>query len=129
MNAEDLEDLSNMLQAISLPPAGQKLILLLLPKETLKRWRAYTEELKSIVGALEEVMTTTKSPACIYFEVPKETSKDYLTHFAVAALGYDKSKTEPRCFKHKELDIELKLVEPGQGLKFMLASTTAHGNA
>lgn len=129
MNEEAKEDLAAMLQALNLPPAEQEELLLLLPKETRKRWRAYTEELKSIVRALKDAMTKAKLPACIYFEVPEGTSSDYLIYFAAGVLGYDKSETEPRCLKHKDLDIKLKLVEPGQGLKVMLASTTAHGNA
>lgn len=136
MNEEAKKDLTAMLQVLNLPPLEQQLIILSLPHETCKRWKAYIGEIKIIVKTLEEVITTGKLPARIYFEVPKETPKDYLIHFAAGALGYDKSETEPRCFKHKALDIELKLVEPGQGLellladeKLLLASTATHGNA
>ena len=140
MNEEAKKDLTAMLQVLNLPFPEQQLIISSLPHETCKRWKAYIGEIKIIVKTLEEAITTGKLPARIYFEVTKDTPKDYLIHFAAGALGYDKSETEPRCFKHKALDIELKLVEPGQGLelllehlladeKLLLASTATHGNA
>ena len=136
MNEEAEKDLTALMQVLNLPPLERQSVVSSLPYETCKRWKAYIGEIKIIVKTLEEVITTGKLPARIYFEVTKETPKDYLIHFAAGALGYDKSETEPRCFKHKALDIELKLVEPGQGLellladeKLLLASTATHGNA